>query len=191
MRDEVIRGLKMKRNEDEDIRGYLNFLHIILLLKYNYKIMNSNEINILARNLKIDSFLGVFAADELIGIDAYKRGVLICNTNPSNKIGEHWIALCLSKSAIIYYDSLNTNFYKSNFIQLFLEKHNKNFLRNNFQIQTFTSERCGIHSIVFCFILGHKSNKRTFQQFLKSFASLKLPERESLSLQYFLSLCNG
>ena len=37
MRDEVIRGLKMKRNEDEDIRGYLNFLHIILLLKYNYK----------------------------------------------------------------------------------------------------------------------------------------------------------
>ena len=153
--------------------------------------MNSNEINKLVKELKIDSFLGVFAADELIGIDAYKRGVLICNTNPSNKIGEHWIALCLSKSAIIYYDSLNTNFYKSNFIQLFLEKHNKNFLRNNFQIQTFTSERCGIHSIVFCFILGHKSNKRTFQQFLKSFASLKLPERESLSLQYFLSLCNG
>ena len=153
--------------------------------------MNSNEINKIVKELKIEPFLGVYAADELIDIDVYKRGVLICNTNPSNQIGEHWIALCLSKSTIIYYDSLNTNFYKSNFIKFFLEKHNKNLLRNNFQIQTLTSERCGIHSIVFCQMLSQKSDKRTFLQFLKSFASLKLPERESLSLQYFLSLCNG
>lgn len=153
--------------------------------------MNSNEINKIVKELKIEPFLGVYAADELIEIEVYKRGVLICNTNPSNQIGEHWIALCLSKSIIIYYDSLNTNFYKSNFIQLFLEKHNKNFLRNNFQIQTLTSERCGIHSIVFCQVLSQKSDKRTFLHFLKSFASLKLPKRESLSLQYFLSLCNG
>ena len=152
--------------------------------------MNSNEINKIVKELKIDPFLGVYAADELIDI-VYKRGVLICNTNPSNQIGEHWIAICLTKSTIIYYDSLNTNFYKSNFFQFFLEKHNKSFLRNNLQIQTLTSERCGIHSIVFCQLLSEKSNKRTFLQFLKSFASLKLPERESLSLQYFLSLCNG
>ena len=153
--------------------------------------MNSNEINKLIKELKIEPFLGVYAADELIDIDVYKKGVLICNTNPSNQIGEHWIALCLSKSTIIYYDSLNTNFYKSDFIQNFLKKHNKIFLRNNFQIQAFTSERCGIHSIVGCYVLSRKNNKRTFQQFLKSFTSLKLPERESLSLQYFLSLCNG
>ena len=153
--------------------------------------MNSNEINILAKRLKIDSFLGVFAADQLIAIDRYRKGVLICNTNPSNQIGEHWVALCLSRSTIIYYDSLNTNFYKSDFIQKFLKKHNKNFLRNNFQIQAFTSEKCGIHSIVGSYVLSRKNNKRTFQQFLKSFTSLKLPERESLSLQYFLSLCNG
>ena len=102
--------------------------------------MNSNEINKIVKELKIEPFLGVYAADELIDIDIYKRGVLICNTNPSNQIGEHWVALCLSKSAIIYYDSLNTNFYKSNFIQLFLKKHSKNFLRNNFQIQTLVLE---------------------------------------------------
>ena len=153
--------------------------------------MNSNEINILAKRLKIDSFLGVFAADQLIAIDRYRKGVLICNTNPSNQIGEHWVALCLSRSTIIYYDSLNTKFHESYFIKRFLKKHNKNFFRNNFQIQTFTSERCGIHSIVFCYILSKKNNEQTFHQFLKSFASLKLPQRESLSLQYFLSLCNG
>ena len=73
MRDEVIKGLKMIRNEDEDIRGYLYFLHIILLLKYNYKIMNSNEINIIARNLKINSFLGVFAADELVNVQGFQK----------------------------------------------------------------------------------------------------------------------
>ena len=108
--------------------------------------MNSNEINKLIKELKIEPFLGVYAADELIDIDVYKKGVLICNTNPSNQIGEHWIALCLSKSTIIYYDSLNTNFYKSDFIQKFLKKHNKNFLRQ----PTEAGQRAGfrIHVLI-------------------------------------------
>ena len=188
MRDEVIRGLKMKRNEDEDIRGYLNFLHIILLLKYNYKIMNSNEINIIARNLKINSFLGVFAADELVNVQGFQKGVLICNTKPSNQLGEHWIGICLGKSSIIYYDSLNGSFHKSQFIRKFLKKMKKNLLRNDFQIQTNTSERCGLHSLVFCYVLSKNNNERTFKRFLQSFVSHKLHERENLSLKYFLSV---
>ena len=73
--------------------------------------MNSNEINILARKLKIENFLGVFAADQLITVEGYQKGVLIVNTKTSDQIGEHWIGICLSKSNIIYYDSLNGNFH--------------------------------------------------------------------------------
>ena len=149
--------------------------------------MNSNEINILARKLNIKSFLGVFAADQLVNIQGYKTGVLICNTKPSYLLGEHWIGICLNKTGVIFYDSLNGDFYKSSFIKNFLKKRKRKLLHNEIQIQTNTSERCGLHSLVFCYVLSRNNNERTFKRFLQTFIPYKLPERESLSLKYFLS----
>ena len=147
--------------------------------------MDSNEINIFAKKIGINSFLGVYAADQLCKLEKHQNGVLICNTDPSSKIGRHWIGICLKKSIVIYFDSLNGNFYKSKYIQNFLKKVKKNFLRNDIQIQTSDSNKCGFHSLVFCFILSKKSSQRTFIRFLSSFSPHKLPFREQLSLNYF------
>lgn len=148
--------------------------------------MDSNEINLLAKSLRINSFLGVFAADELNTLKEVHYGVLICNTDPSDKIGKHWIGLCLRKTEVIYFDSLNSKFHESKYIKSFLKKSKKNLLRNDIQIQPYDSDKCGIHSLVFCYILSEKSNKTAFTNFLSTFRSHKLPMREQLSLNYFL-----
>lgn len=148
--------------------------------------MDSNEINLLAKSLGIDSFLGVFAADELIPLKDYHHGVCICNTDPSSQHGKHWIGLCLTKTKVIYFDSLNSKFHESHYIKNFLRKSNKDLLYNTIQIQSYDSDKCGIHALVFCHILAKKSSKATFTNFLASFASHKLPVREQLSLNYFL-----
>lgn len=147
--------------------------------------MNSNEINQFAKTIGIDSFLGVYAADQLCSIEKHQRGVLICNTDPSNEIGQHWIGICLKKSLVIYFDSLNGDFHKSNYIKEFLKKVKKNFLRNDLQIQNFDSDKCGYHALVFCFILSKKSSKITFFRFLSSFSPHKLAVREQISMNYF------
>ena len=148
--------------------------------------MDSNEINLLAIKLGIHSFLGVFAADQLDNLEEEQTGVLICNTEPSYQSGRHWVGLCITKYSVIYFDSLNTNFFKSNHIKKMLNKFKKPFLKNNIQIQANNSDKCGIHSLVFCYIMSRKNSKKTFMRFLDSFSSHKVSQREKLSLNYFL-----
>ena len=57
--------------------------------------MDSNQLNCYAEMLKIADFLGVYASDELSSIPTLETGMLIFNTDPSKKSGEHWIGLCL------------------------------------------------------------------------------------------------
>jgi hypothetical protein len=147
--------------------------------------MDSNEINLLAKQLKINSFLGVFAADQLSNLQQQQKGVLICNTEPLDKSGKHWIGLCMTKSLVMYFDSLNSNFHKSDYMHCFLKKINKPLLKNNIKIQTNDSDKCGIHSLVFCYIISKKCNEDTFTNFLISFSPHKVAQRENLSLNYF------
>ena len=72
--------------------------------------MNSLELENIAKKLKWENFLGVFAVDQLCQIPSKKCGMLIFNTDRSEKRGEHWIALCLTKENIFYFDSLNNDF---------------------------------------------------------------------------------
>ena len=60
--------------------------------------MDSNEINEFAQKLGIKDFIGVFAVDELRLIPKSMTGLLIFNTDTSQNIGQHWIALCITKT---------------------------------------------------------------------------------------------
>ena len=66
--------------------------------------MNSIELENIAKKLKLEDFLGVFAVDELMQIPPKKCGMLIYNTDTSEKKGQHWIALCISKEDVFYFD---------------------------------------------------------------------------------------
>ena len=75
--------------------------------------MDSNEINKFAQTLGLGDFIGVFAVDELTLIPKSRTGLLIFNTDTSQNIGQHWIALCVTKNNIYYFDSLSSEFQHS------------------------------------------------------------------------------
>ena len=75
--------------------------------------MDSNEINKFAQALEIEDFLGVFAVDELTLIPKNRTGLVIFNTDTSQNSGQHWIALCITKRNIYYFDSLFSEFQHS------------------------------------------------------------------------------
>ena len=147
--------------------------------------MDSNEIYVLVEKLKIINFLGVFAVDDFHRITKDCEGVFIFNTDPSYKTGQHWIAVCVSKNHVFYFDPLAAFEHATNEIQTFFKRFDKHLIFNNLRIQSYDSSKCGIHCLVFCFIMSIKPTLRTYTKYLKSFLPYKVEEREKLSLLYF------
>ena len=147
--------------------------------------MDSNEINKFAEQFRINKFLGVFAVDELSLIPKNRLGLVIFNTDTSQSVGQHWVALCITKTRIFYFDSLNIKFQYSTHFTDFMKYTKKELIWNTIQIQSNISEKCGIHCLVFCYAMQKYKNKRGYKNFLKTFLDLSIEEREQLSVYYF------
>ena len=96
--------------------------------------MDSNEINMFAKLFHIVDFLGVFSVDELSLIPKNRNGLAIFNTDTSQNDGEHWIALCITKRNIFYFDSLNSNFQHSDNFTKYMRHTKKELVGNGIQI---------------------------------------------------------
>ena len=151
--------------------------------------MDSNKIIEYAKLFEIKDFIGVFAVDELISIPKRRTGLVIFNTDTSDSIGQHWIALCITKRKILYFDSLVSKFQESPDFNKYMSYTNKELVWNKIQIQSYLSDKCGIHCLVFCYAIQKNKKKKDYENFLKPFFSSSIQERESLSLYYF-SLIN-
>ena len=151
--------------------------------------MDSNEINLFAKQFRIKRFLGVFAVDELSLIPQNRHGLVIFNTDTSQSLGQHWVALCITKTKIFYFDSLNSKFQQSSHFTDFMKYSKKELIWNTIQIQSDISQKCGIHCLVFCYAMQEYKNKRSYENFLKLFLDLSINEREQFSL-YFFNLIN-
>ena len=100
-----------------------------------------------------DEFLGVFACDRLPA--HLPRGrrplLLICNTDPHYKPGQHWIAICIDeRSHGEYFDS-----YGREAPQIFRNFLNKNcirWIRNNVRLQSAISSFCGHYCVFYCLL---------------------------------------
>ena len=147
--------------------------------------MNSNEINEYAKLFDIQDFIGVFAIDQLSLIPKSKTGLVIFNTDTSDSIGQHWIALRITKRKILYFDSLVSKFQESPDFNKYMSYTNKELVWNKIQIQTYLSDKCGIHCLVFCYAMQKNRNKKDYENFLKAFLNSSIKERESLSVYYF------
>ena len=147
--------------------------------------MDSNEINKFAKQFGLKKFLGVFAVDELSLIPKNRLGLDIFNTDTSQSVGQHWVALCITKTRIFYFDSLNIDFQYSTHFTDFMKYTKKELIWNTIQIQSNISEKCGIHCLVFCYAMQKYKNKRGYKNFLKKFLDLSIDEREQLSVYYF------
>ena len=151
--------------------------------------MDSNKIIEYAKLFEITDFIGVFAVDELISIPKRRTGLVIFNTDTSDSIGQHWIALCITKRKILYFDSLVSKFQESPDFNKYMSYTNKELVWNKIQIQSYLSDKCGIHCLVFCYAIQKNKKKKNYEKFLKPFFSSSIQERENLSLYYF-SLIN-
>ena len=147
--------------------------------------MDSNKIIEYAKLFEIKDFIGVFAVDELISIPKRRTGLVIFNTDTSDSIGQHWIALCITKRKILYFDSLVSQFQESSDFNKYMSNTNKELVWNKIQIQTYLSDKCGIHCLVFCYAMQKNRNKKDYENFLKAFLNSSIKERESLSVYYF------
>ena len=147
--------------------------------------MDSNKIIEYAKLFEIKDFIGVFAVDELISIPKRRTGLVIFNTDTSDSIGQHWIALCITKRKILYFDSLVSQFQESSDFNKYMNTTNKELVWNKIQIQTYFSDKCGIHCLVFCYAMQKNKNKKDYEDFLKAFLNSSIKERESLSVYYF------
>lgn len=150
--------------------------------------MNSIELENIAKKLKLEDFLGVFAVDELMQIPPKKCGMLIYNTDTSEKKGQHWIALCISKEDVFYFDSLNHGFIFISDAAKFFIKLKKNLFYNKIKTQTNESNTCGIHCMVFCSYMSSDISKERFSSFLNSYIPLNIKERDNMTILYMSSL---
>ena len=117
------------------------------------------------QNLKHDAyFMGCYSPDLLPSFPNSFPRTLIINTVPSNKEGEHWVALVLKKKRCYYFDSFGVPIMNGNILK-FLEGYRK-VTYSNVCIQSINSEKCGKFCIAF---VKSVRCKQSFSNFLSSF----------------------
>jgi len=109
-----------------EILQYFNDVFIDILNKYGNDTTYSFQLDIIGKKLLGNKFIGVYASDKIPYniIDKYNICYFIVNTDNSDGIGKHWIAIGKDKNDIYYYDTygrdkdiLSKEFRKNNWLQ--------------------------------------------------------------------------
>lgn len=145
--------------------------------------MNSSDINLILKSLKsVDKiFVGVFASDTLPTIIKRKPALLICNTQPIRKPGEHWIAIYIDKHNFgEYFDSFGLpphNIY----ISKFLKRNCVKTKCNRKMIQSLFSNYCGHFCIMYSY---YKAMNKSLEAYVKIFNNKNLPVNNSIVINF-------
>jgi len=123
--------------------------------------MNSKQIDDVLRAKCRGQFYGVFPIDKLPRVLVAERPlILVCNTQPHDRVGEHWIALSISdKSVGYYFDSFGRRPPRE--IELFMNRNCSKWSFNDRQLQSAASRFCGQYCLFYClyFSIGYKPDK--------------------------------
>lgn len=94
-------------------------------------------------------FVGVFACDRLPTRLDSMPAILICNTDPHNKPGTHWITIYIENSSYgEFFDSYGLPPQAP--FRSFLQKHSTNWIYNRRHLQSSISRFCGHYCIFYC-----------------------------------------
>jgi hypothetical protein len=109
--------------------------------------MNSLEIKQELQCLKC--FRGVFSLDQLPSLNKYPAGIIV-NTDPSNKPGEHWVAIYIDKKGVgFYFDSFGMKPLQKSIV-LFMQANCPNgWDYNNVTFQSANALSCGAYCVTF------------------------------------------
>ena len=121
--------------------------------------MNAREIFRKLKRRCGDIFLGVFACDRLPARLPPRRPLmLICNTDPHNKPGEHWIAIYVDSRGE-YFDSYGME--TPLIFKTFLNRYCSSWIRNNVQLQSVISSFCGHYCVFYCLLKSLKYDMKS------------------------------
>ena len=122
--------------------------------------MNGSRIEkILQKDAKCRAmFLGVFASDRLPKtFDKSKPALLVCNTDPHDKPGQHWIVLYIEDSTYgEYFDSFGEPPEAP--FRTFLHRHCARWTYTDRNLQSVVSRFCGHYCIFYCI---HRARNKT------------------------------
>jgi len=105
--------------------------------------MNTDEIErLLSRRIK--DFDGVFSIDTL----PLNPRLLVCNTDPSDKPGRHWVCICIEDGRGEYFDSFGRR--PNDAFERYLNRHCSYWTFNDKQLQSVISSFCGYYRAYFC-----------------------------------------
>ena len=134
--------------------------------------MNTIELaNVMSKLIRNGQFLGVFPSDLLPRERCSVPLSLIVNTDPSNKPGQHWVAIHVFKDRTGYFfDSFgnppDSNLFPASIMNFF--KTNCTFVSSSARaVQSRTSDACGHHCV---FFLYNVSRGRSYQCLMKMYS---------------------
>ena len=123
-------------------------------------------------------FLGCFACNDLPPFPKKFPVSMIINTHRKNQPGEHWLALVLTKSKCLYFDSFGVGITEETIVSYLQQKYEKATV-NNECIQHLYSESCGLFCIAF---IKNVKNNASFETFISNFNLLDLLENDNIVL---------
>ena len=96
-------------------------------------------------------FDGVFSKDTLIDIQK-KPQLIICNTDPSDQPGEHWVLFFFDEKGVDFYDSLGKDirYYGNEFVD-FVQKFSKQVTQCMERTQPENSPLCGEYCLYYAY----------------------------------------
>ena len=115
--------------------------------------MNTKQIwQALTCNTKTEPYFdGVFPINELKNIKD-KPELIICNTDPSNKPGQHWVLFFFHNDTVDFFDSLGKNmeYYGEEFIN-FAKRFSSKFQISLMRTQPKNTSLCGQYCLYFAY----------------------------------------
>ena len=112
-------------------------------------------------------FDGIFSSDTL---DYVKEPeLIICNTDPSNKAGEHWVLFFVKGNSVDFYDSLgrDIDYYGSSFLD-FIKNFAHNYKQCLRRTQPIDSNLCGHYCLYYALA---KCNGHSMETIIDSMVS--------------------
>ena len=125
--------------------------------------------------------MGCYSPDLIPSFPNSFHRTLIINNMPSNKEGEHWVALVLKKKRCYYFDSFGLPIINRNILR-FLKGYRK-VTYSDVCIQSVNSEKCGKFCIAF---VKSVRCKQSFSNFLSSFDYVNLANNDILIEKIYL-----
>jgi hypothetical protein len=121
-------------------------------------------------------FLGCFPLDQLPDFPTQFPKSCIINTQTSTKVGEHWIALILTKKHCFYFDSFGLPIIDQRIIE-YLNPHYTIVRYSDVCIQHIESDKCGEFCIVF---VTQVNSKITYEKFISQFNLEDVRENDNI-----------